>query len=106
MNKLAIVAAAALATATFGISGAFAQSDDAFTKADANNDGGVTLEEAMAVYPTLPQDLFTKADANADGKLDNAEFTALVGLTAGLPGGDGGSSSSEAAPASSSSSAM
>ena len=98
MNKLAIVAAAALAATTFGVSGAFAQgTDDAFTKADANKDASVSFEEAMGVYPTLTQDLFNKADANADGKLDAAEFTALVGLTAGDTGGNGGASSSSSA---------
>jgi EF hand domain-containing protein len=106
MNKLAIVAAAALAATTFGLSGAFAQTnnDDAFQKADANKDMSVSMEEAMGVYPTLTQDIFTKADANADGKLDNAEFAALVGLSANLGGDNGGSSS--AADTSSSSSAQ
>jgi hypothetical protein len=108
MNKLAIVAAAALATATFGMSAAFAQDATGdFAKADANKDGSVTLEEAMGVYPTLTQDLFTKADANADGKLDAGEFAALVGLTAGVAGGNGTeNASSSAATDASSSSAM
>jgi hypothetical protein len=108
MNKLAIVAVAALASATFGISGAFAQSntDDAFQKADANKDMSVSMEEAMGVYPTLTQDIFTKADANGDGKLDNAEFAALVGLTANLTGGDNSNGSSSASDASSSSAAQ
>ena len=103
MNKLAIVAAAALTMTTFGIAGAFAQTnDDAFTKADANKDASVSFEEAMGVYPTLTQDIYTKADANADGKLDAGEFAALVGLTANLTGGGNGGSSS-ASDASSSS---
>lgn len=102
MKKLAIVAAAALAATTFGLSGAFAQTnDDAFTKADANKDGSVSFEEAMGVYPTLTQDVFNKADANADAKLDAAEFAALVGLTANVGAATGESSSSAATSSSS-----
>jgi len=85
MNKLAIVAAAALTAATFGAS-AIAQETATvdFAKADANTDAVVSWDEALAVYPTLTEDLFKQADANADGSLDEAEFTALVGLTAGV----------------------
>ena len=55
-----------------------------FAGADANKDAIVSWDEALAVYPTLTEDLFKQADANADGSLDEAEFTALVGLTAGV----------------------
>jgi hypothetical protein len=84
MNKLAIIAAAALTAATFGAS-AIAQETTVgdFATADANKDAIVSWDEALAVYPTLTEDLFKQADANADGSLDEAEFTALVGLTAG-----------------------
>jgi hypothetical protein len=85
MNKLAIIAAAALTAATFGAS-AIAQETTAgdFATADANKDAIVSWDEALAVYPTLTEDLFKQADGNADGSLDEAEFTALVGLTAGV----------------------
>jgi hypothetical protein len=98
MHKLAIVAAAALTAATFGAA-AMAQDSTTgdFGAADANKDALVSWDEALAVYPTLTQELFNQADANADGNLDEAEFTALIGLTAGLDG----TSSSEAAPSSS-----
>jgi len=85
MNKLAIIAAAALTAAMFGAS-AIAQETTTvvdFATADANKDAIVSWDEALAVYPTLTEDLFKQADANADGNLDEAEFTALVGLTAG-----------------------
>ena len=113
MNKLALVAAAALAAATFG---AAAIAQDAatsetgnFDHADANTDGVVSWDEAIGVFPTLSQALFDQADANGDGSLDEAEFTALEGLTAGLAD-EGTTPSSEAtsseAPSSEAPSAM
>jgi hypothetical protein len=105
MNKLAIIAAAALTAATFGAA-AIAQDNNTtgdFGAADANKDTWVSWDEALAVYPTLTQELFSQADANADGNLDEAEFTALVGLTAGL---DGTSSSEASSSEASSSSAQ
>lgn len=85
MNKLALVAAAALSAASFGAA-AIAQDNTTgdFGNADANNDSVVSYDEAIGVYPTLTQALFDQADANGDGSLDEAEFTALVGLSAGL----------------------
>ena len=83
MNKLAIIAAAALTAATFGASAIAQETVGDFATADANKDAIVSWDEALAVYPTLTEDLFKQADANADGSLDEAEFTALVGLTAG-----------------------
>ena len=54
MNKLAIVAAAALTAATFGARRDCAGHDGVdFAKADANKDGIVSWEEALVVYPTL-----------------------------------------------------
>ena len=100
MNKLALVAAAALSVATLG-GAAIAQDTTGgdFAKADANKDNLVSWDEALGVYPTLTQELFTQADANADGNLDEAEFTALVGLSAGLDvGGATDTSSSSSAP--------
>jgi hypothetical protein len=86
MNKLATtIAVASLTLATFG-GAAIAQNanQDDFTKADGNKDGMVSMTEAVGVYPTLTQDLFNQADKNADGNLDQGEFTALQGLSAGL----------------------
>lgn len=87
MNKLALLAAAALTAASFGVAGALAQAGgtDAFAAADANKDGSVDQTEAMGVFPNLTPDLFTKADANGDGKLDEAEFGSLQGLVGALP---------------------
>ncbi len=89
MNKLALVAAAALTAGTFGLA-ALAQDNNIttgdFDKADGNNDGLVSLAEAIGVYPTLTEVLFNQADENGDGSLDEAEFTSLQGLTAGLGG--------------------
>ena len=95
MNKLALLAAAALTAATFGAAAIAQESSGTgdFGAADANKDGVVSWDEAFGVYPTLTQELFGQADANADGNLDEAEFTALVGLTAGVD------SSGDAAPA-------
>jgi hypothetical protein len=101
MNKLAIIAAAALSAVSFG---AFAQDSSTtgdFDAVDANKDAMVSWDEALGAYPTLTQELFTQADANGDGSLDAAEFTALQGLTAGLdastpPATDDASSSSSA----------
>jgi hypothetical protein len=104
MNKLAIIAAAALTTVSFG---AFAQDSSTtgdFDKVDANKDAVVSWDEALGAYPTLTQELFNQADANGDGSLDAAEFTALQGLTAGL--GDTGTSSEPGNSSSAESSAM
>jgi hypothetical protein len=88
MNKLALIAAAALTAASFG---AAAIAQDAtqsetgnFDSVDANKDGFVSWDEALGAYPTLTQEIFNQADTNADGTLDEAEFTGLEGLTAGL----------------------
>ena len=87
MNKLALLAAAALTATSLGVAGAIAQAGgtDDFAKADANKDGFVDMTEAQGVYANLTQDLFTKADANADGKLDATEFASLQGLAGALP---------------------
>ena len=84
MNKLAILAATAL---TAGIFGAAAIAQDTtqtdFAKYDANKDNMISWDEALGAYPTLNQVLFDQADANDDGSLDESEFLALQGLTAG-----------------------
>lgn len=97
MNKFALVAAAALSVAAFGAAAIAQDTSSAdFDKIDANKDAVVSWDEALGAYPTLTQELFAQADANADGSLDESEFTALVGLTAGVDSGGGTSSSSSA----------
>jgi hypothetical protein len=99
MNKLAIIAVAALTAATFGTAG-MAQDNATgdFDKVDGNKDAMVSWDEALGAFPTLSQDLFNQADANGDGSLDASEFTALQGLTAGA-GDAGATTSSEASSA-------
>ncbi|MDO8359786.1 MAG: hypothetical protein Q7T08_07080 [Devosia sp.] len=93
MNKLALIAAAAMTIATFGAAGVLAQSaSDDFSKTDTDASSAVSFEEAMVTYPTLTQALFDQADANTDGSLDAIEFEVLVGLVA-APSGDATSSS-------------
>jgi hypothetical protein len=80
MNKLALVAAAALTVAMFG-GPVLAQDASAvavdITAVDTNTDGFVDLAEAQVLFPALTQEQFTAADTNADGKLDATEYGAL-----------------------------
>lgn len=98
MNKLSLVAAAALTAGVFGAA-AIAQetTQTDFAKYDANKDSLISWDEALGAYPTLTQVLFDQADANDDGSLDESEFTALQGLTAG-EGEVSSESSSASAP--------
>lgn len=108
MNKLSLIAAAALSAGIFGVA-AIAQdtSGSDFTKYDANKDNLISWEEAIGAYPTLTQVIFDQADANDDGSLDEGEFTALQGLTAGLDGAsDASSEVSSVSSSAASSSAM
>lgn len=100
MNKLAIVAAAALSAAAFGAAAIAQDSTPDFISVDANKDNLVSYDEAMAVFPTLTQITFDQVDENKDGSLDEAEFTGLIGLSAGLETGGGGDQS-QPAPSSS-----
>lgn len=95
MKKIALVAAAALTASTFGLA-AMAQDNSTgdFDKADANNDGWVSLQDAQTIYPTLTEVLFNQADENGDGQLDEAEFTGLKALAAGLAPNNNDDSSS------------
>ncbi len=67
MKKLTLAAAFVLA----GISGAMAQD-----MIDANEDGMITLDEIMAIYPDVTEDAFIQADTNSDGVLDADELAA------------------------------
>jgi hypothetical protein len=106
MNKLALLAAAALTATSFGVAGAIAQAGgtDAFANVDANKDGSVDMTEALGVYANLTEDLFKQADANGDGKLDETEFGSLQGLIGALPQSQTASSSAASSDASSSAS--
>ena len=103
MNKLTMVAIAAVSAVTFGISGAIAQAGGDFASVDGNKDGKVDMTEAMGVYPALTQAQFDTADANKDGGLDEAEFGSLAGLFPTQQGADnnGSQASSQDATASS-----
>ena len=50
----------------------------AFSEADANADGQVTMEEAKVALPDMDEATIAAADANGDGALDEAEYTALT----------------------------
>lgn len=100
MNKLAIVAAAALSAAAFGAAAIAQEATPDFISADGNKDNLVSFEEAMGVFPTLTQITFDQVDENKDGSLDEAEFTALIGLSASLAT-NGGTDQSQPAPSSS-----
>lgn len=100
MNRLAIIAAAALTATTFGAAAIAQESTTSeagnFDNVDANKDQMVSWDEALGAYPTLTQELFNQADENGDGNLDESEFTALEGLTAGLDNGSNTATSSDA----------
>lgn len=108
MNKLALVAAAALSVATLGTAAAYAQagSTDKFGDVDGNKDGMVSMTEAMGAYPTLTQALFDQADANHDGNLDQTEFGTLEGLMGSNNGGNSDTTTPSDAGDGSSSAAM
>jgi hypothetical protein len=80
MKKLSILAASALLVAGFAST---AMATDFFRSADSNNDGAISMAEAMGTYSTLNIQLFDKVDANGDGWLTEGEFYELGGLTAG-----------------------
>ncbi|WP_298562501.1 hypothetical protein [uncultured Aliiroseovarius sp.] len=43
---------------------------------DANEDGMVTIEETVAMYPDVTTEAFSEADTNDDGVLDAEELAA------------------------------
>jgi hypothetical protein len=101
MNKLTIVAVAAVSAALFGVSGAIAQAGGDFASVDGNKDGKVDMTEATGVYPGLTQAQFDQADTNKDGSLDEAEFGSLAGLMPTQAGGDNNGSQASSQDASS-----
>jgi hypothetical protein len=88
MNKLAALAAMAATAAAFGTAGVLAQSNDSFARADGNNSGEITFQEARGRFPTITQNLFDQADSNHNGVLDETEWGeigALMGDTGPSP---------------------
>lgn len=103
MKKLALIAAAGLTLATFGIgAGAYAQAAPTFAEADTDHDGFVDFNEAVASHPGLGQQAFDQADTNKDGKLDEAEYAQLGGQEGVTQTGKPDNSSSEQSSESSS----
>lgn len=50
----------------------------AFSQADANADGIVSMEEAKVALPDVEEAKIVAADANNDGGLSEEEYTALT----------------------------
>lgn len=67
MKKVTLAAALMIA----GVSTAMAQD-----MIDTNEDGMITLDEVIAVYPDVTEEAFTQADTNGDGVLDADELAA------------------------------
>ena len=72
MKKLLL----ALGLSAFSMA-AYAQAVE-FVVADANGDGAVTMEEAMAALPTVSSDMLAAADTDGDGILSQPEYEALA----------------------------
>ncbi|MEX3010927.1 hypothetical protein [Hoeflea sp. TYP-13] len=49
-----------------------------FATADADGNGAVTMEEAMAAMPNVSSDTVAAADSDGDGVLTVAEYEALA----------------------------
>ncbi len=56
---------------------AYAQAVE-FAVADADGNGVITKEEAMAAMPSVSSDTLLAADADGDGVLNQAEYEALA----------------------------
>jgi hypothetical protein len=56
-----------------------------FTKADANADGMITLEEGRALHADWTADSFKALDTNADGSLNQTEYETAVSSAAPVP---------------------
>lgn len=67
---------AALSIATF-TTFAYA-AGPAFTTADANSDGVISMEEAKVALPEMEEAKIVAADANNDGALSEEEYVTLT----------------------------
>ena len=65
---------AVLAVSLLAISAAHAAE---FTEVDSDEDGVISMEEAVAVMPDLTEDAFAAADTDGDGALNADEFAAM-----------------------------
>ncbi len=50
----------------------------AFSQADANADGTISMEEAKVALPNVEEAKIVAADANNDGSLSEEEYVALT----------------------------
>ena len=48
-----------------------------FAEVDTDENGKITLDEAVAVMPDLTEDAFKAADTDSDGELNPDEFAAM-----------------------------
>ena len=72
MKKLLVATAVSLVTMA---AAAYALE---YAEADANGDGQVTIDEAVAAMPETSSDLIAAADTDGDGVLSAAEFEVLA----------------------------
>jgi len=77
MIRRAALHAAALAAALLPALAGTAAATVPFPRADANDDGYVTYEEAVRVFPRLQPVSFHKNDPNGDGRLSKTEYPLL-----------------------------
>ncbi|MGO4914996.1 EF-hand domain-containing protein [Pseudogemmobacter sp. W21_MBD1_M6] len=69
MNRLVLTLASILALGA-------AQANAQTMVTDTDGDGVYSMDELMAAFPDLTEDAFTGADANEDGMLDAEELKA------------------------------
>lgn len=66
-----------------GLSGAaFAQAATDFASVDTDANGSVSFAEAVVAWPDLTQDAFTAADVDGNGELSLEEYDALTAQSA------------------------
>jgi len=65
---------AVLAVSLLAITGAQAAE---FAEVDTDENGKITMDEAVAAMPDLTEDAFAAADTDSDGELNPDEFAAM-----------------------------
>ena len=65
----------ALIIATGGVFAATLASSATMEETDGNADGMVTFDELLVVMPDVTEEAFSLADANQDGMIDAEEFS-------------------------------